>query len=536
MSQIKRALLSVTDKTEIIPLAKALSEGGVELYSSGGTAAVLREAGLQVVSVEEITGNPEAFGGRMKTLSFQISSGLLFRRGHAEDEKEAKDLNIKAIDLVVCNLYRFEEAAKSNSDWDKLIENIDIGGPTMIRAAAKNCADVTVLTNPNQYAQFIDLFKNQTGDIGLEARKNFSLKAFRHTAEYDSLITRTFESRLLGEEKSLFLTTAEEENGKNLETLRYGENPHQRGFLYKDPLNQNGLAQSEALQGKALSYNNYLDMDAGWRSCSDLNRVAIFLKRDELCAVTIIKHSNPCGASLNKSSLLGLEEAWAGDPISAFGSIICFSKAFDVDCAKWLSDKFVEVIIAPEFSDEAREVLSKKKNLRVIQHAPCTKSEKEDNEWMIRTIDGGWAIQNEDREFDREFQQVTKKGLDSSTKELALFGVIVTKHLKSNAISLVQTTRNGFQLMGAGMGNPNRLISLEQAVLKAKENGHADLSTALLISDAFFPFSDNIDLAHGHGLTQIVQPGGSIKDKDVIQSCDEREIAMVFTGKRHFRH
>lgn len=523
---IKRALLSVSDKKEIITLGRFLSDQGVELVSSGGTRKVLEDAGLKVTPIEMVTGNPEAFGGRMKTLSFQVSSALLYRRGHSADEEQAKVLEITPIDLVVCNLYPFAEVVKKGGDLDDLVENIDIGGPTMVRAAAKNFNAVCVLTNPDQYEDFISHFKECSGELTLEKRKAWALAAFEHTAAYDAMICETLAPEF-GKGPGFFHG---ELTGSNCRETRYGENPHQRGYVVKG-LNKKKrvrLAEAPCLQGKALSYNNYLDADSCWRANSDLQKI-----NPSKFWVTVVKHSNPCGAASGESGIKALSSAWEGDQVSAFGSIICFNKEVDKECAQFLTERFVEVVMAPSFSKEALEVFSQKKNLRLIEIEPET--EKFDD-LMIRTIDGGFVVQEEDNGLEEEIKTVVGNHSALESDELIQFGLKVTKHLKSNAISLVLKSEGTYKLVGAGMGNPNRLVSLQQAVNKAKENGYNDLSECLLISDAFFPFRDNIDEAASHGIKAIVQPGGSIKDKEVITACEELGVAMAFTGMRHFRH
>lgn len=537
--KIKRALVSVTDKTHLELLAKTLTKYGVEIISSGGTGKHLEELGFKYTPVQEITGNPEAFGGRMKTLSFQISSSLLYRRGHDVDEKEAKELNIQPIDLVVCNLYPFEKASERNSDLDELVENIDIGGPTMIRSAAKNFNHVTTLTNPEQYHEFINELEENSGKTSLPFRKMSTLEAFKVMARYETQIVKTFE-------KELFTTEEKEKLGRDDEQtllkhhayistdhgqeLRYGENPHQKAMVI--PLEKRtSLANVKPLQGKPLSYNNYLDSDAAVRCCHDLLKVQENEKWNQ--AVVIIKHSNPCGAAISSSLTHSLEKAWAADPISSFGSIIAFSHTVTIDEAEWLSDKFVEVIIAPGFTPDALNIFQKKKNLRVLSLDP---SQVDMSCKMVRTIDGGVLLQEEDSILDREFEIVTQKTFPDSQAVVVKFGIATTKHFKSNAIALFKSDDDGLYLVGAGMGNPNRLVSTQQAVEKALENGHEDLHDAVLVSDAFFPFPDNVELAHEKGISFIVQPGGSIKDKDVINACDELGTSMIFTGRRHFRH
>ncbi|MGM0421734.1 MAG: bifunctional phosphoribosylaminoimidazolecarboxamide formyltransferase/IMP cyclohydrolase [Pseudomonadota bacterium] len=517
---IKRALISVSDKTGLDKIGRRLQDCGVEIISSGGTRKYLEDRQIACTPIEQVTGNPEAFGGRMKTISFPVASALLYRRENADDQKQAADLGIAPIDLVICNLYPFEEVARRDHEMDDLIEHIDIGGPTMVRAAAKNFNFVCICTDPDQYDVLMEGFTNNNAESDLTTRQNFALAAFRHTARYDAVIANQIE-----QEMDIF-PVSPVLSPETATALRYGENPHQRAWLYRDPM-QKGLASAEFIQGKALSYNNYLDADAAWRSNGDLNTIS------DQAAVTVIKHLNPCGAATAIDAVTALKQAWAGDPVSSFGSIICFNKRVDKAVAEWLSDKFVEVIIAPDFDPTALALFSKKKNLRLLRH-PVYNGQEEAP--VIRSISGGWLVQDEDNGVDSDFQTVTKAVFSEDKLALARFGTMVGKHLKSNAIGLVKQTDNGMALIGAGMGNPNRLISLHQAVDKARDNGHEDLSDVVLISDAFFPFADNIEIAAGAGIKFIIQPGGSIKDDQVIAACDTHNIAMSFTGRRHFRH
>jgi len=521
--KIKRALISVSDKTNLQSVAKALSDNGVEIISSGGTGKFLSENGIKWTPVENITGNPEAFDGRMKTLSFQISSSLLFRRDSESDLIEAKKLGIEPIDIVICNLYPFVETAKKTLELEKLISNIDIGGPTMVRAAAKNYKDVLVCVDPDEYDLIIEQLQSARGEIDYKLREEMALKAFKHTASYDCAISETL-SRKFEEDESQRSINIHVENG---ETLRYGENPHQWAKVVVNPLVENGLAGITPLQGKKLSYNNLLDADAAFRCVSDLNRVF-----KDKSVVTIIKHANPCGVGVSNHLSDSLSKAWAGDPISSFGSIICFNREVNEDCTTFLEGKFVEVLIAPSFSEGARKKLAKKKNLRLIV-IPLANSLKESP--IVKSIYGGWVVQEEDVAIDVEFNPVTKNLSSTDDVELLTFGTIITKHLKSNAISLVHRIGEDMALAGAGMGNPNRLVSTTQAIEKASEN-NVFLEDCVLVSDAFFPFRDNVDLANKYKISKIIQPGGSIKDDEVILACDESNISMCFTGKRHFRH
>lgn len=521
--KIKRALISVSDKAYLDVLAKSLSERGVEIISSGGTRNYIMGLGIDVTPIEKVTGNPEAFGGRMKTLSFQVSSSLLFRRNNDSDIKQAKELGIDAIDLVVCNLYPFEETARKKGSLTDLIENIDIGGPTMVRAAAKNYESVCICTDPSQYKLLLESLEKNDGFTELSLRKKLSLEAFRHTASYDSLIASELEKENGEELRTISLSPA------NTTTLRYGENPHQKGWVVKSPLGE-GLAHAKPIQGKELSYNNLLDADAAYRATCDLNSLC---KAPFDSSVVIIKHSNPCGVALSRTPLRALELAWSGDPVSSFGSIICFNKEVDKESAEFLSSRFVEVIIAPSFSQEAKDLFSEKKNLRLIPLAPSMDYQ---NEYMVRSITGGFIVQSEDSGLDDGLKVVTKNNFAEKQLNMAHFATMVTKHLKSNAIALFKEVSDGFMLIGAGMGNPNRLVSISQAVAKAAENNITDLTDAVLVSDAFFPFSDNIEATSKAGIKFIIQPGGSIKDKEVIEAADKTGTSMIFSGRRHFRH
>ncbi len=517
---IRRALISVSDKTGLDILGQALHKCGVEIISTGGTRSYLEERQIPVTPIEDVTGNPEAFGGRMKTISFEIASALLFRRG--ADDAEAETLGIKPIDLVVCNLYPFERTARAGGDEAALVEQIDIGGVTMIRAAAKNYEDVTILTDPAQYTALAEKWTAQAV-TDFDARKKFALAAFRHTARYDAAIANRFE--VLAND-ALYTPVVTSETA---EILRYGENPHQKAWLYKDPLATDGLAQAEPLQGKALSYNNLLDADAAWRAAQDIAGVSA---KDSHCAV-IVKHLNPCGIAVSKTSAKdALEQAWAGDPVSSFGGIICLTTPCTEEIAAWLDDKFVEIVIAPVFAEEALGIFARKKNLRIL----TSPGAEETAPFMLRSVSGGWLVQQEDFGIEDDFKTVTKTAFGKEQNNVLRFGIAAAKHLRSNAIALVQQNDNGIALIGAGMGNPNRLVSTQQAVEKARENGYNDLSHCVLISDAFFPFADNIEIAGEYGIRHILQPGGSIKDDEVIAACDAQGIAMAFTGSRHFRH
>jgi phosphoribosylaminoimidazolecarboxamide formyltransferase / IMP cyclohydrolase len=524
LQKVKRALISVSDKEGAIGFARFLQSLGVEIFSTGGTGKTLEKAGIPFISMETITKNPEAFGGRMKTISFPFASSLLYRRDNEEDVAMAKKMGIEPMDLVVCNLYPFQEAKKSGASDDALVEEIDVGGPTMIRAAAKNHKHVAVVTHTSDYANVMDELKTNNGSLTLETRKHLAVKAFRLLAAYDSGIAEELGARFCGED-SHYLSLGE---GKK---LRYGENPHQSAHFYRDPSfgSGNSIASAEILQGKALSYNNILDADAALRSCSD----AYFVLEKKYPVVAIVKHLNPCGLASGKTPLEALQLAWAGDPVSAFGGILCFSSSLTKDCAEWLSDKFVELIVAPSIEPEALSVFAKKKNMRILLCAPREMDRKEK---MLRSVYGGVLVQEEDTGFDSEFRSVTSKEFPSEKIALAQFGIMACKHLRSNAIALVKEENGNFQLVGAGMGQPNRLDSIRAlAGPRAKEKG-GKMENLVLISDAFFPFADGIEAAYEQGIRMIVQPGGSIKDSEVIQKANELGMMMAFTGRRHFRH
>jgi phosphoribosylaminoimidazolecarboxamide formyltransferase / IMP cyclohydrolase len=506
---IRRALISVSDKSGLDKIAKFLFEYKVELISTGGTKKYLEDLGLPVTSVETLTGNPEAFGGRMKSISFQISSGLLFRRYHDQDILEAKALNINPIDLVICNLYPFEKYMNSDASEDVLIENIDIGGPLMLRAAAKNYEAVTVLSDANTYLNFMNHFMENKGLTTFDFRKEQSLNTFVRIAEYD-------------------MSIAQELGAK---ALRYGENPHQKAKLlpFKNSDSQNTLAKAQFLQGKELSYNNWIDSDSAWRVMSDVYQAT------KTSVTAVIKHANPCGLSANVDSYESMIDAWNGDSLSSFGGIIACSYSIEKKHAEFLTQNFIEVLIAPNFTAEALEIFMRKKNVRLLKTPIRDYNQKET---MTRSISGGLLIQDEDERSlkPEEVKLVTQTPMSLHHQSLIEFGIMACKHLKSNGIALVAKTANGFSLVGAGMGQPNRLDSLRLLAVHRAKLKNIPMSEVLLISDAFFPFPDSVDVCHEVGICAIVQPGGSIKDQEVIQTCDQYGIAMVMTGARHFRH
>lgn len=524
ITTIKTALISVTDKTELVPLAQTLVEKGVKLISTGGTAKALMVAGFPVTPVEELTGNPEAFGGRMKSISFEIASGLLFRRGHAQDEIEATQLNIPKIDLVICNLYSFEKYTNQNIEEDKLVEEIDIGGPLMIRAAAKNYRAVSVLTNPSQYSEFIAHFKEWSGST-LELRQKLASEAFDRIARYDIAIAEELGERFQSDRTDKFFSFSK------VQDLRYGENPHQKSTWYDwNNSKYPGLGQAKILQGKELSYNNLLDADAAWKVVSEVQ--AVFSKG---VTAAVVKHGNPCGLSYGANPLATLTEAWNGDPVSAFGGIIALSTEVTLEVAQFFDEKFIEILMAPSFTEEAKNHLVKKKNVRILE---LPLKPKNSHEKILRSFQGGILMQDEDELIDEVSIQACKTKTLFTSEQLPLiqFGIIACKYLKSNGIALVGIRNGALTLEGAGMGQPNRLDSLKLLAAHRAEKKDASFSDMVLISDAFFPFADSIEAAQEVGVKYIVQPGGSIRDKEVIAKADEFGMAMLFTGTRHFRH
>lgn len=526
LKKIKSALISVYHKDKLDTIVKKLDQLGVQIYSTGGTQSFIESLGTQVTAVESLTSYPSILGGRVKTLHPKVFGGILNRRDNEGDQKQITEYEIPEIDLVIVDLYPFEETVASGASEQDIIEKIDIGGIALIRAAAKNFNDVIIVSSRNQYDDFIQLLNEKNGESLLDDRKAFARKAFATSSHYDSAIFNYFNEGI---------TETNRVSLNDGHVLRYGENPHQSATFYKfdNADSQTTLANAEVLQGKALSYNNLLDADASWKAASDAYHAVTHL--DNKVAVSVIKHLNPCGLAVTNDILQSLELAWAGDPISAYGSIICFTDTVTADVANWFGKKFVEIIIAPEFTPEALEIFSKKKNLRLL--VTPIKAETT-GEKLYRSISGGMLVQDEDEGMDQEFKNVTKIQFDNNKLNLAKFGITACKHLKSNAIALVTENSDGsFWLTGAGMGQPNRLDSLRQLTIprfNLKEG--ITIEDSVLISDAFFPFRDSIEAANEYGVKYIVEPGGSIRDDEVIEACDEFGIAMLFTGRRHFKH
>jgi len=533
---IRRALLSVSDKTGIEQLAQTLKKHQCEIISTGGTRKKLESAGIHTTEISTVTGNPEAFGGRMKTISFNIESALLFDR--ERDVQEAEDLNIQAIDLVICNLYPFKKVLEQGADFETLIENIDIGGPTMVRSAAKNFKYVAVIVDPSDYTELIAELEANQGALSYDFRQRMMAKAFNHTADYDAMIAMAMDKSV--GKKSIRLGFQEGSQ------LRYGENSHQKADFYRENTERPSLFDMKVLHGKALSFNNILDIQGALEA----------IKGSEKIACSVIKHSNPCGFAESTNQQTALELAWEGDIISAFGSIIAFNRPLEYDTATFLAldhenrakRKFVEVIIAPKIETTALEYLQQHKNLRVIEFDVDQLNYKKD----YRYLNGSLLVQDTDEVLYEKLESVTKVALDSSIdKALIEFGLRAIRSIKSNSIALVRKKGTSFQLLGMGAGQPNRLVATKLAIEKSKENLLREiaenniedpnyltnsLKDAILISDAFFPFEDNVELAVAEGIRKIVQPGGSIRDKHIIATCNQLDVAMLFTGIRHFKH
>lgn len=511
---IKRALISVSDKTGLIPFAQGLAEQDIELISTGGTARALKDAGLTVKEVAEITGFPEILDGRVKTLHPRIHSGILAVRDKEEHQRQLEEHHITPIDLVVVNLYPFAETiARPDVTFEEAIENIDIGGPSMVRAAAKNHAYVTIVVDPVDYEPVLAELKEK-GQISSELRRRLAAKAFRHTAGYDALIAQ-YLSEQAGERFPERLTLTFDK----VQTLRYGENPHQEAAFYQEPLaRQSGIAQAEQLHGKELSYNNINDADA-----------ALQLVREfEEPAVVAIKHTNPCGVGLGSTLAEAFQKAYEADPVSIFGGIIAVNRPVDQAVADRMAELFLEVIIAPDFTPEALARLTQKKNIRLLK---LDVNGGEDQQvQLVRSVTGGLLVQEADfgQLNEEELKVVTQRAPSEAEWEQLFFAWKVVKHVKSNAIVLA---KDG-QTLGVGAGQMNRVgaarIAIEQAGMKAKG--------AVLASDAFFPMKDTVEEAAKAGISAIIQPGGSIRDEESIQEADRHGIAMVFTGMRHFKH
>jgi len=517
MRKISRALISVSDKTGVLELASRLAGFGIELLSTGGTAKLLRENGLEVRDVSELTGFPEMLDGRVKTLHPKVHGGLLAIRSNPQHQAEVKAHGIEYIDMVVVNLYPFEKtAAKPGVTLEELIENIDIGGPSMLRSAAKNFEDVTVLVDATDYAAVLEEMRGTGGSVSRETRARLSRKVFATTAAYDSAISSTLQKLEDGE-----FPAALHLNYRKVMDLRYGENPHQKAALYRNPAaGGKGLAAAPQLQGKELSYNNLVDLEAAWRLAQEF----------EQPATVIIKHTNPCGAATAASLVESYKQALDVDPVSAYGSVIAFNRPLDGATAQELANLFVEAVVAPGFERDSLDRLATKKNLRLLDMSTTAGDEFGP---QLKALGGGLLVQTPDAQPIRpaEWRCVTERQPTAEEMEALAFAWRVVRHVKSNAIVLA---RRGV-LVGVGAGQMSRVDSVKLAITKARELKHAPEGTAMG-SDAFFPFPDGLEEAARAGITAIVQPGGSMRDADVIAAANQHAMAMVFTGVRHFSH
>jgi phosphoribosylaminoimidazolecarboxamide formyltransferase/IMP cyclohydrolase len=511
MAKIERVLLSVTDKTGLVEFARGLAEFGAELISTGGTARLLRGAGLAVTDVADLTGFPEMLDGRVKTMHPRITGGILAMRGRPEHMRALTDHQIRPIDMVVVNLYDFASvAAKPDADLAELIENIDIGGPTMIRSAAKNYQDVAVVVSPADYPAILEELNARGGTLAPETHWRLAQQAFGTTAAYDRAISARL--ALVGDGSAKPLPDPLDIRAPRLMELRYGENPHQQAALYGVP--GQGIAGAAQLQGKELSYNNLVDVDAAWQLVQEFASPA----------AAIIKHTNPCGCSEQAGLAEAYRKAFECDPASAFGGVIGFNRALDEETAREVSKTFIEAIAAPDYSPEALAALSSKKNLRLMKVAPgCDRL-------VVKSVSGGYLAQTADlHRLDRSTAQVKTRRAPTDEEWIALeFAWKVAKHVKSNAIVFARAG----QTVGVGAGQMSRVDSVKIAAMKAV----LPLAGTAVGSDAFFPFPDGVEEAARHGAAAVIQPGGSVRDNEVIAAADRLGLAMVFTGIRHFRH
>ncbi len=518
MAKIQRALLSVTDKTGLVEFARGLASFGCELISTGGTARLLRDAGLAVRDVSEVTGFPEILDGRVKTIHPVIAAGVLARRDLAEHRAALAEHGIAPIDMVVVNLYAFEKAAaRPGATVEELIENIDIGGPTMIRAAAKNYQDVAVVTSPEDYTALLDEMRASAGSLSLRTHWNLARKAFALTARYDAAITARLASIECTDagftDQPSDLPAALHVLLPRRQELRYGENPHQKAALYAQ--GSEGIANGTQLHGKELSFNNLVDLDAAWQLVCEFAGPA----------AVIIKHTNPCGCAEQESLAEAYRKAYEADPVSAFGGVLAFNREVDAETAHEVSKLFVEAIAAPAFSEQALVILRAKKNLRLVAVRGGVTPEP-----VLRSITGGVLVQTPDLlTLDPASLKVVTERQPTPDEMAALeFAWKVCKHVKSNAIVYA---RRG-QLLSAGAGQMSRVFSAEIGAKKSV----LPLEGCVAASDAFFPFPDGLETVASHGATAVIQPGGSVKDDEVIAAANRLGVAMVFTGIRHFRH
>ena len=516
------ALLSVSDKSGLVPLAEALHRThGYQLLSSGGTAKVLEQAGLPVTRVSEHTGAPEILGGRVKTLHPRVHGGILAKRGDASHQADLEQQNIAPIDVVVVNLYPFRETiARPDVTWDQAIENIDIGGPAMVRAAAKNHADVAVLTSPDQYDRLLTAMAESGGSVPSELRRQLALEAFQHTASYDTAISRWMADQTAAEDSPWL------EAVPLRQTLRYGENPHQKARWFSHP--KQGWGGAIQLQGKELSTNNLLDLEAALATVREFGYGADGSAPALQPAAVVVKHTNPCGVAIGASIPAALTRALDADRVSAFGGIIAMNGVVEATAARELTSLFLECVVAPGFTPEAREVLAAKANLRLLELAPQAIDLAGPDH--VRSILGGLLVQDLDDQAitPADWTVASQRPPTPQEKQDLEFAWRLVRHVRSNAIVVA---KDG-QSLGVGAGQMNRVGSARIALEAAGEKAQG----AVLASDGFFPFDDTVRLAASHGITAVIHPGGSMRDADSIKACDELGLAMQLTGRRHFLH
>ncbi|MFW6174586.1 MAG: bifunctional phosphoribosylaminoimidazolecarboxamide formyltransferase/IMP cyclohydrolase [Chloroflexota bacterium] len=508
------ALLSVFDKTGIVDFGRALEKAGLQLISTGGTYRVLSEAGLSVRQVSEVTGSPEILDGRVKTLHPAVHGGLLARRSRPEDLAQLAEHGIQEIDVVAGNLYPFSETiAKPDVALEEALENIDIGGPAMIRAAAKNFPDVVVVVDPDDYTRVAEMVVE--GGVPLEQRRDLAARAFQHVALYDTVIAGYLRDGAASDESAVFpdeLTAG----WRKTATPRYGENPHQKGAVYSDPGETGGVANARQLHGIEMSYLNYFDADAAWAAANSFAEPA----------VAIVKHANPCGLAIHSDQAEAYRRALEGDPVSAYGGIVGFNRVVTADTAEAMKGVLFDVIAAPGYEPEALEILQGRRRTRVLQVAPATSSGKP----LVRSIAGGALLQTPDESVDDPsgWSFVTERQPTAEEMADLQFAWQAVRFIRSNAIVIARDR----MLAGMGAGQPNRVVSVSLAARAAGERA----TGAALASDAFFPFPDGVEQAAEAGVTAVAQPGGSIRDEEVIHAADRLGVAMVFTGARHFLH
>ncbi|WP_404382919.1 bifunctional phosphoribosylaminoimidazolecarboxamide formyltransferase/IMP cyclohydrolase [Caenispirillum salinarum] len=520
---VRRALLSVSDKTGLVDFAKFLESRGVDILSTGGTAKAMRDAGVAVTDVSDFTGFPEMLDGRVKTLHPKVHGGILGIRGNAEHESAMAEHGIAPIDLVVVNLYPFEETVAKGADFDTCIENIDIGGPGMIRAAAKNHAAVTVVVDPEDYDAVKEAMEANDGDTTPALRKRLAATAYARTGAYDAAISGWF-ARQVGDELPRRFSLG----GLRKQTLRYGENPHQQAAFYTTGEARPGVATAEQVQGKELSYNNLNDTDAAFELAAEFDEPA----------VAIIKHANPCGVAVGGSIVEAYKRALACDPVSAFGGIVAINRPIDKAAAEEITKIFTEVVIAPDADEDARAVFAAKKNLRLLLTGGMP--DPAEPGLTLKTLSGGFLVQSRDagRVTESELTVATKRQPDEREMRDMLIAFRICKHVKSNAIIYVKDGAT----VGIGAGQMSRVDSARIAAAKAKDAAEAAGAEqpatvgSVVASDAFFPFADGLLAAAEAGATAVIQPGGSMRDDEVVKAADEKGLAMVMTGMRHFRH